>query len=60
MPQLARLLLLLIALAVMWNLARGTLRPWLRAKFLGDTPAPARSPGGRRTGPPPRPTVTRA
>ena len=35
MPELARLILLLVALAVMWNLARGTLPQWLRAKFLG-------------------------
>ena len=38
MPELARLALLLILLAVFWNLARGTLRPWLRAKFLGEVP----------------------
>jgi len=42
MPDFARLALLLILLAVFWNLARGTLRPWLRAKFLGEAP-PARS-----------------
>lgn len=36
MPELARLALLVILLAVFWNLARGTLRPWLRAKFLGE------------------------
>jgi hypothetical protein len=35
-PDLARLALLLILLAVFWNLARGTLRQWLRAKFLGE------------------------
>ncbi len=36
MAALARLLLLLISAAFLWNLARGTHREWLRAKFLGD------------------------
>jgi hypothetical protein len=35
-PELARLALLLIILAAFYNLARGTFRPWLRAKFLGE------------------------
>ena len=38
MPELARLILLLVALAAAWNLARGTLPAWMRAKFLGDAP----------------------
>lgn len=53
MPQLARLLLLLFALIVLWNLARGSLRDWLRAKFLGDGTTPA---AGR---PSPRPRAGR-
>lgn len=48
MPELARLALLVILLAVFWNLARGTLRPWLRAKFLGEAPArPTSTSSGR-------------
>lgn len=43
MPELSRLALLLIILAVFLNLARGTLKPWLRAKFLGEAPARSRS-----------------
>lgn len=42
MPDLARIALLLILLVAFWNLARGTFRQWLRAKFLGDAPAPRR------------------
>jgi hypothetical protein len=37
--EFARLLLLLLAAAVFVQLTRGTLRVWLRAKFLGKTPA---------------------
>ena len=39
MPALARTVLLLIVVAFLWNLARGTERTWLRAKFLGRAPA---------------------
>lgn len=38
MEAFARLLLLLVAAAFLWNLARGTHRAWLRAKFLGERP----------------------
>jgi hypothetical protein len=40
MPELARVLLLLLALAVAWNAANGTLGLWLRAKLLGQVPPP--------------------
>jgi hypothetical protein len=33
--ELARILLTLVAAAVFVNIARGTLRTWLRAKFVG-------------------------
>jgi hypothetical protein len=35
--QLARLLLLIVFAAVFVNVTRGTLRQWLRAKFVGST-----------------------
>lgn len=36
MRELARLVLLVVAAAFLWNLARGTQTAWLRAKFLGQ------------------------
>lgn len=38
MEAFARLLLLLVVAAFLWNLARGTQGAWLRAKFLGERP----------------------
>lgn len=35
MDELARLLLLVVFAAVFVNIVRGTLRQWLRAKFVG-------------------------
>jgi len=56
---LARLVLLALFGAVMVNLSRGTLRAWLRAKFIGDTSStskpiprvPASSPLARQSVP---------
>lgn len=48
MAALARLFLLLVAAAFAWNLARGTERTWLRAKFLGKA-------GAKNTASPPLP-----
>jgi hypothetical protein len=36
MADLARLLLLLLAVAFLANVARGQGRAWLRAKFVGE------------------------
>jgi hypothetical protein len=37
MEPFARFLLLLVFAAVFVNIARGTLRQWLRAKFVGTS-----------------------
>ena len=46
MSDLARLILLLLLAAILWNAANGTLGAWFRSKFLGrppERPAPSSS-----------------
>lgn len=38
MSDLARLILLLLLAAILWNAANGTLGAWFRSKFLGRPP----------------------
>lgn len=50
MSDLARLILLLLLAAILWNAANGTLGAWFRSKFLGrppERPASSRTPSTR-------------
>lgn len=49
MEDLARIVLLLLLAVALWNLARGSLTQWLRAKFLGDDLRVPASAARRRT-----------
>lgn len=58
MSDLARLILLLLLAAILWNAANGTLGAWFRSKFLGRPPARPEQPAPTPSSTRPRTTIT--